>query len=161
MPFTTLNPATGELIEELPVWDAQQLESALAQSAAAVEGWQQTRMVERSALMPVLDHRNRPIQDPDVFQLNTSMQRSLVKAIALHGVGLFVYSGEDVPGIDSLDLTNDIKECTSVPELMEIWNKLNEKQKRKYQKIFSETRNAVSKGGSREEEQQEGAAATS
>jgi hypothetical protein len=47
--------------------------------------------------LPVMDHRNRPIVEPDAFQLNTAMQRALVKAIALHGLGLYIYAGEDLP----------------------------------------------------------------
>ena len=46
---------------------------------------------------PVLDGRNRPIEEPSAFDINTSIQRCLVKAIALHGLGLYVYAGEDLP----------------------------------------------------------------
>ena len=51
----------------------------------------------RTAHLPVMDHKNRPIEAPDAFQINTAMQRCLVKAIALHGLGLYIYAGEDVP----------------------------------------------------------------
>jgi hypothetical protein len=47
--------------------------------------------------LPVMDHRNKPIANPDAFQVNTAMQRCLVKAIALHGLGLYIYAGEDLP----------------------------------------------------------------
>lgn len=50
-----------------------------------------------SQIHPVLDNNNRPIQAPNSFQINTSIQRCLVKAIALHGLGLYIYSGEDLP----------------------------------------------------------------
>lgn len=53
--------------------------------------------VTLSQIHPVLDHRNKPIQTPDSFHINTSIQRALVKAIALHGLGLCVYAGEDLP----------------------------------------------------------------
>ena len=53
--------------------------------------------VTRSQIHPVLDHRNNPVAKPNVFQINTSIQRALVKAIALHGLGLYIYSGEDLP----------------------------------------------------------------
>lgn len=45
----------------------------------------------------MLDHRNKPIAKPTVFEINTSIQRCLVKAIALHGLGLYIYAGEDLP----------------------------------------------------------------
>jgi hypothetical protein len=50
-----------------------------------------------SQIHPVLDNRNRPITEPNAFQINTSIQRCLVKAIALHGLGLYIYAGEDLP----------------------------------------------------------------
>jgi succinate-semialdehyde dehydrogenase/glutarate-semialdehyde dehydrogenase len=51
MAFTTLNPASGELIEEFPTWDEEQLEATLLQSATATTGWQASSMAERSKLM--------------------------------------------------------------------------------------------------------------
>jgi hypothetical protein len=53
--------------------------------------------VTLSQIHPVLDSRNRPIEVPTAFDINTSIQRCLVKAIALHGLGLYVYAGEDLP----------------------------------------------------------------
>ena len=50
-----------------------------------------------SQIHPVLDNNNRPITQPNSFQINTSIQRCLVKAIALHGLGLYIYAGEDLP----------------------------------------------------------------
>ena len=51
----------------------------------------------RTMQLPVMDHRNKAIPNPDAFAVNTAMQRCLVKAIALHGLGLYIYAGEDVP----------------------------------------------------------------
>lgn len=51
----------------------------------------------REMHLPVMDHRNKAISNPDAFQVNTAMQRCLVKAIALHGLGLYIYAGEDLP----------------------------------------------------------------
>ncbi|MEO7129301.1 MAG: DUF1071 domain-containing protein [Rhodoferax sp.] len=50
-----------------------------------------------SQIHPVLDGRNRPLIAPTSFDINTSIQRCLVKAIALHGLGLYIYAGEDLP----------------------------------------------------------------
>ena len=38
--------------------------------------------------------------DPNCFDINTSIQRCLVKAIALHGLGLSIYAGEDLPDLN-------------------------------------------------------------
>ena len=43
-----------------------------------------------SQIHPVLDGRNRPLLAPYAFDINTSIQRCLIKAIALHGLGLYV-----------------------------------------------------------------------
>lgn len=53
--------------------------------------------VTLSQIHPVLDGRNRPLIAPNAFDINTSIQRCLVKAIALHGLALYVYAGEDLP----------------------------------------------------------------
>jgi hypothetical protein len=50
-----------------------------------------------TAHLPVMDHRNKAIPAPDAFQVNVAMQRCLTKAIALHGLGLYIYAGEDLP----------------------------------------------------------------
>jgi len=64
--------------------------------------------VTLSQIHPVLDNKNRPILAPSAFDINTSIQRCLVKAIALHGLGLNIYAGEDLP---------DLPECvTQLPE---------------------------------------------
>ena len=53
--------------------------------------------VTLSQIHPVLDGKNQPIHEPTAFDINTSIQRCLVKAIALHGLGLYIYAGEDLP----------------------------------------------------------------
>ena len=45
----------------------------------------------------MLDAKNKPILEPTVWDINTSIQRALVKSIALHGLGLYIYAGEDLP----------------------------------------------------------------
>ena len=50
-----------------------------------------------TAQLPVLDYRNQAIPEPNAMQVNTAMQRCLAKAIALHGIGLYIYAGEDIP----------------------------------------------------------------
>src|SRR5665213_1310244 len=57
--------------------------------------------VTLSQIHPVLDGKNQPIPDPTAFDINTSIQRCLVKAIALHGLGLYIYAGEDLPQGDA------------------------------------------------------------
>ena len=51
----------------------------------------------KSCVLPVMDNRNRAIQNPDAFAVNTAIMRCLAKAIAMHGLGLYIYAGEDLP----------------------------------------------------------------
>jgi len=53
-----------------------------------------------TCMLPVLDFRNKPINTPNAFDVNTSIMRCLVKAIAMHGLGLYIYAGEDAPEED-------------------------------------------------------------
>lgn len=55
-----------------------------------------------TAQLPVMDYRNKAIPNPDAFAVNTAMQRCLAKAIALHGLGLYIYAGEDLPDEDKV-----------------------------------------------------------
>ena len=59
--------------------------------------------IGKSQVHPVLDNRNQTIEKPNAFQVNTSIQRCLAKAIALHGLGLYIFAGEDLPSIPKLD----------------------------------------------------------
>ena len=51
----------------------------------------------RTAFLPVMNNNNQPIANPDASQVNKAMQRCLVKAIALHGIALYIFEGEDLP----------------------------------------------------------------
>lgn len=56
-----------------------------------------------TCMLPVLDFRNKPIPTPNAFDVNSSIMRCLVKAIAMHGLGLYIYAGEDLPMDDSVE----------------------------------------------------------
>lgn len=47
--------------------------------------------------LPVMDHRNQAIKNPNAFEVNKNMMRCLVKGIACHGLGIHIYAGEDLP----------------------------------------------------------------
>lgn len=58
-----------------------------------------------SQIHPILNNQNKPIAEPNSFDINTSIQRCLVKAIALHGLGLYIYAGEDFPEVQEEMIT--------------------------------------------------------
>jgi hypothetical protein len=73
-----------------------------------------------TAQLPVMDYRNKAIPNPDAFSVNTAMQRCLAKAIALHGLGLSLYVGEDLWDdieIDSTKFVEKILSSQDIPEL--------------------------------------------
>jgi hypothetical protein len=47
--------------------------------------------------LPVMDYRNKAIPEPDAFAVNTAIMRCMTKALSLHGLGLYIYAGEDLP----------------------------------------------------------------
>jgi hypothetical protein len=53
-----------------------------------------------TCFLPVMNHRNQPIQNPDAFQVNTAIMRCMTKGLALHGLGLYIYAGEDLPQVE-------------------------------------------------------------
>ena len=55
----------------------------------------------RTGFLPVMDHRNKPIPEPDAFQVNTALMRCMTKTLALFGLGLYIYAGEDLPEDDA------------------------------------------------------------
>jgi len=56
--------------------------------------------------LPVMDHRNKAIPNPDAFQVNTAIMRCMTKALSLHGLGLYIYAGEDLPEMDTTLIDN-------------------------------------------------------
>lgn len=58
--------------------------------------------LEHIEYLPVMDFKNKSIPADKVtsFDVNKAIQRSLTKALARHGLGLYIYAGEDLPEID-------------------------------------------------------------
>lgn len=59
-------------------------------------------VLEHIEYLPIMDTRNRsiPVDQVTSFAVNTAIQRSLTKACARHGLGLYIYAGEDLPESD-------------------------------------------------------------
>ena len=70
---------------------------------------------EMTCFLPVMDHRNKPIPNPDAFQVNTAIMRCMTKCLALHGLGLNVYAGEDLPMVESEPKTEEKPAKTEKP----------------------------------------------
>ena len=64
--------------------------------------------LEHIEFLPVMDHRNKsiPLANVTSFDVNKAIQRSLTKAVARHGLGLYIYAGEDLPESDPIVCEN-------------------------------------------------------
>ena len=56
--------------------------------------------------LPVMNNQNKAIPKPNAFDVNSAMMRCLVKAIATHGLGLYIYAGEDLPEDEKEQIKN-------------------------------------------------------
>lgn len=55
--------------------------------------------IEHVSYLPLMDFKNKSISKDsfDMMDVNKAIQRATVKAIGLHGLGLYIYAGEDLP----------------------------------------------------------------
>lgn len=70
----------------------------------------------KSCWLPVMDHRNKAIKGPDAFAINTAIVRCLTKCVSMHGLGLYIYAGEDLPEGPENDRTLIMKVRNSISE---------------------------------------------
>lgn len=64
-----------------------------------------------SMWLPVMDFKNKAIKSPDTFDINKTVMRCLVKNLAMFGLGLHIYAGEDLP--ESEDAPKQASKTTS------------------------------------------------
>ena len=93
--------------------------------------------MEHINYLPVMNMRNQAIKPEEVnmMDVNKAIQRCTVKAIALHGLGLYIYAGEDLPDIDSEEALNN---CKTLKELQTVYISLSAGDKTKYLKLKDE-----------------------
>ena len=58
--------------------------------------------IPMTQIHPVLDNYNKAVRDPNSFDVNTAIMRGLTKAISLHGLGLYIFAGEDLPDTNEM-----------------------------------------------------------
>lgn len=103
--------ATWEVIEQggLPA-------SFLPDGSAMVKTQVTIKGHAKSCWLPVMDHRNKAIKNPDAFSINTAIMRCMTKTISMHGLGLYIYAGEDLPPIDEDQLRDFCGQLTTLHE---------------------------------------------
>lgn len=58
----------------------------------------------RSMWLPVMDNRNNAVMNPDARKISDTKMRCLVKAMAMFGLGHYIYAGEDLPDPESIEI---------------------------------------------------------
>lgn len=78
--------------------------------------------IEHIEYLPVMDYKNRsiPIDNITSFDVNKAIQRSLTKACARHGLGLYIYAGEDLPEAERPVFTNDTEKQAEIKRLIQL-----------------------------------------
>ena len=85
--------------------------------------------IEHIEYLPIMDFRNAsiPLEIVTSMDMNKAIQRSLTKAAARHGLGLYIYAGEDLPEAAIEDGVSgaiaEIQAATSTDELKDIYAK--------------------------------------
>ena len=83
--------------------------------------------LEHINYLPVMDFRNAsiPADKVNMMDVNKAIQRCTVKAIALHGLGLYIYAGEDLPEEPQRKQPSEqLKECKTLKELAAVFTGL-------------------------------------
>ena len=90
--------------------------------------------IEHIEYLPIMDNRNQslPLDKITSFNVNTSIQRALTKAIGRHGLGLYIYAGEDLPE------SEDGEESKTETPKQENFVEMTEAQKNLINKLITE-----------------------
>lgn len=95
--------------------------------------------IEHIEYLPVMDYKNAsiPLERVTSFDVNKAIQRSLTKAVARHGLGLYIYAGEDLPEEEKEkandELGNACLEAAAAADIREL-ESIYHKYEKKYMK---------------------------
>ena len=83
--------------------------TAWVKTGVTIEG------IEHIEYLPVMDFRNNsiPLEKLNSTDVNKAIQRSLTKALARHGLGLYVYAGEDLPSAEKEQSQTPVKKSSA------------------------------------------------
>ena len=71
---------------------------------------------QRTMWLPVMDHRNRAVVNPDSRAISDSKMRCLTKCLAMFGLGHYIYAGEDLPPGENDSSKKNISKPTAKPK---------------------------------------------
>ena len=97
--------------------------------ALTVEG------ITHAMWLPVMDNRNKSIVNPTTRDISDARMRCLVKCIAMFGLGIYIYAGEDLPESTKTEVVNE-EQAAEIKAMLEL-SKADVKQFLKYFKADS------------------------
>jgi len=125
--------AWGALMEEYPE-SSYQFEDTFILANMSAEVWvtltikQGENEVVRKMWLPVMDHRNNSITDPSSRDISDTRMRCLTKAMAMAGLGHYIYAGEDIPEADKApppeklaEIAAQFEKVSAMDELQALW----------------------------------------
>jgi len=74
--------------------------------------------VSHSMWLPVMDNRNKSISNPTTRDISDARMRCLVKAIAMHGLGIYIYAGEDLPESTKTEVVSE-EQAACIKDMLE------------------------------------------
>ncbi len=99
-----IDPNASETVHEFPMFDNQFqiIEGITVPYLKTPQGFFVRNTVtlqgkSETEWLPIVENAKYPLSNPNSFQINTSNKRCFVKALAKHGLGLYLYAGEDMP----------------------------------------------------------------
>lgn len=126
-------------------WDGMPL-MYLKDGSAMVKVSVEFRDDVKTAVLPIMNHRNQAIQNPDSFQCNTAIMRALCKAAAMHGLGLYLYQNEAFPEGDEGDpaVIDKIKTMPDTTSLNRFYKSLSVDDRARYMGHFASRKKELS-----------------
>lgn len=156
----SIYPSANRVIEEFPefrfnektgAWYAtgQMLDYRITPEGCEVKVTVTIEDETYSERLYVMDMRNQPVAKPNIAQINKTQQRCLVKALAMAGLGLNLYAGEDLPMADINEA--DKEQAEQRKEQVNQQRKMNALQA-EYKRLLWELTNHLNGDGKQAEE---------
>jgi len=87
-------------------------------------------------------YATKTCQAASMFDINKTIMRCLVKNLAMFGLGLYIYAGEDLPEGEEkpkqLTAEERLNKATTLAQLVNIWGTLNKEEQKKYTSLKDE-----------------------
>jgi len=144
--FLSWSWAWSELMAVYPE-STYAIEDSVTASDGSVEVWVSLTITDgdsaltRRMWLPVMDHKNNAIKSPTTRQISDARMRCLVKAMAMFGLGHYIYAGEDLPEAEKSPaptIEEQINSAMSRDDLADLWRQMTAKEKTNNEAAFVE-----------------------